>query len=145
MLCIVAMKFRSAFAAVLLLCPYTRQSHGAVFAWTSTTDVASKREVEFEQWVTARWEREHDNYSVIDFREEFDYGVIDNFHIALYLNHHYVYVHSDVPAEDPAFPGKRLLDVYETGGEGVHPGHNPATPFDRYHLNRSRSKRFFAS
>jgi hypothetical protein len=42
--------------------------------------------------------------------------VIDNFQIALYVNHHYVYVHSDVPAEDPAFPGKRLLDVYETGG-----------------------------
>ncbi|PYJ63227.1 MAG: hypothetical protein DMF42_08185 [Verrucomicrobia bacterium] len=60
--------------------------------------------------------------------------MIDNFQIALYLNHHYVYVHSDVPAEDPAFPGKRLLDVYETGGEGVHPGHNPATPFDRYHF-----------
>ncbi len=66
--------------------------------------------------------------------EEFDYGVIDNFQIALYLNHHYVYVHSDVPAEDPAFPRKRLLDLYETGGEGVHPGHNPATPFDRYHF-----------
>jgi hypothetical protein len=60
--------------------------------------------------------------------------VIDNFQIALYVNHDYVYVHSDVRAEDPAFPGKRLLDVYETGGEGVHPGRNPATPFDRYHF-----------
>jgi hypothetical protein len=94
MLCIVAMKFRSAFAAALLLCIYTRQSHGAVFARTYTTDVASKGEVEFEQWVTARWEREHGNYSVIDVREEFEYGVTDNFQIALYLNHHYVYVQS---------------------------------------------------
>jgi hypothetical protein len=86
------------------------------------------------QWVTARWEKEHGSYSVIDFREEFEYGVTDNFQIALYLNHHYVYANNDVPAEDPAHPGKRLLGVYETGGEDVRPGHNRATPFDSYHL-----------
>src|SRR5262249_59631300 len=27
-----------------------------------------------------------------------------------------------------------LPGVYETGGEDVHAGHNPATPFDSYHF-----------
>ena len=128
------MKFRSAFAATVLLSVHNVQLHAADLAWTYTTDLASKGEVEFEQWVTARWEKEHGAYNVIDFREEFGYGVADNFQIALYLNHHYVYANSDVPAEDPAHPGKRLAGVYETGGENVHAGHNPVTPFDGYHF-----------
>jgi hypothetical protein len=49
--------------------------------------------------VTTRWEKEHGSYSVIDFREDFEYGVTDNFQLALYLNHHYVYANDDVPAE----------------------------------------------
>jgi hypothetical protein len=66
------------------------------------------------------------------FREEFEYGVTDNFQLALYLNHHYVYAKDNVPAEDPARPAKRLFGVYETGGEDVHVGHNPTTLFDGY-------------
>jgi hypothetical protein len=131
MLCIVAMKFRSGFVAAVF-CAWLAQSHGAVFAWTYTTDIASKGEIEFEQWVTARWKKEHGNYDAIDFREEFEYGVTDNFQIVLYLNHHYVYANSDVPAEDPAHPANRLAGVYETGGEDVRASHNPTTPFDDY-------------
>ncbi len=132
MLCIVAMKFRSGLVAAVLFCAWTAQSYGAVFAWTYTTDIASKGEVEFEQWVTARWEKAHGSYNVIDFREEFEYGVTDNFQIALYLNHHYVYANRDVPAEDPAHPGNRLPGVYETSGEDVRASYNPTTPFDDY-------------
>src|SRR5207249_455793 len=77
---------------------------------------------------------EHGSYSVIDFREEFEYGVTDNFQLAIYLNHHYVHANDDVPAEDPAHPGNRLRGAYETGGEDVHAGHNPATTFDSYHF-----------
>lgn len=126
------MKFRSGFAAAVLFCAWIAQSRGAVFAWTYTTDITSKGEVEFEQWITTRWKKDHGNYNAIDFREEFEYGVTDNFQIALYLNHHYVYANSDVPAEDPAHPAKRLPGVYETGGEDVHATHNPATSFDDY-------------
>jgi Family of unknown function (DUF6662) len=132
MLCIIAMKFRSGFVAAVLFCGWIAQSHGAVFAWTYTTDIASKGEVEFEQWVTASWKKEHGNYNAIDFREEFEYGVTDNFQIALYLNHHYVYANRDVPAEDSAHPANRLPGVYETGGEDVRASHNPAAPFDDY-------------
>jgi hypothetical protein len=60
--------------------------------------------------------------------------VTDNFQLAIYLNHHYVHANDDVPAEDPARPGNRLPGAYETGGEDVHAGHNPATPFDSYHF-----------
>jgi hypothetical protein len=84
--------------------------------------------------MTARWEKEHGIYNVFDFREEFDYGVTDNLQIALYLNHHYVNADDDVPAEDPKHPGRRLPGVYETGGEDVHAGHDPSTPFDSYHF-----------
>jgi len=132
MLCIVAMKFRSAFAVAVLFCASATRSPAAVFAWTYTTDVASKGEVEFEQWVTARSEKEHGNYNAIDFREEFEYGVTDNFQLALYLNHRYVYANSDVPAEDPAHPENRLPGRYKTGGEDVRGSHNPARPFDDY-------------
>jgi hypothetical protein len=134
MLCILRMKFRLGCGIALLFCLSTAQAHEAIFAWTYTTDLTPKGHGEFEQWITARWEKEHGNYQVIDFREEFEYGVTDNFQVALYLNHHYVYANNDVPAEDPMHPGKRWPSVYETGGEDVHAGHDPATPFDSYHF-----------
>jgi hypothetical protein len=70
MLCIVAMKFRSAFAVSLLLCFAIERSHADIFAWTYTTELTTKGEIEFEQWVTTRWQKEHGNYEVVDFREE---------------------------------------------------------------------------
>jgi len=70
MLCIVAMKFRSAFAVSLLLCFAIERSHADIFAWTYTTELTTKGEIEFDQWVTTRWQKEHGNYEVVDFREE---------------------------------------------------------------------------
>jgi hypothetical protein len=78
-LCIVAMKLRLAFAAAILLGVAIAHAHEAIFSWTYTTDLTPKGHGEFEQWVTTRWEKEHGSYSVIDFREEFEYGVTDNF------------------------------------------------------------------
>jgi len=31
-----------------------------LFAWTYTTDLTTKGETEFEQWVTTRWQKEHE-------------------------------------------------------------------------------------
>lgn len=62
-------------------------AHESIFAWTYTPDLTRKGDGEFEQWVTARWEKEHGSYCVIDFREEFEYRVTDNFQVALCLNH----------------------------------------------------------
>jgi hypothetical protein len=81
---------RIAFTTVVagfLLGTSAARAHESIFAWTYTTDLTPKGDGEFEQWVTARWEKEHGSYSVIDFREEFEYGVTDNFQVALYLNH----------------------------------------------------------
>ena len=58
----------------------------------------------------------------------------DDFQMALYLNHHYVYTNYDIPVANPVHPKRRLRGVYETGGEEVHAGHDPATPFDSYHF-----------
>jgi hypothetical protein len=128
------MKFGLTFVGALLFAVSTSHGHEAIFSWTYTTDLTPKGHGEFEQWITTRWEKEHGSYSVVDFREEFEYGVTDNFQLAIYLNHHYVHANDDVPAEDPARPGNRLPGAYETGGEDVHAGHNPATPFDSYHF-----------
>ena len=49
--------------------------------------------------------------SVLDFREELDYGLTDDFQIALYLNHHYVDANDDVPVADPTHPKKRLPGI----------------------------------
>jgi hypothetical protein len=133
MLSMARMKFLSALAA-FLFCVSSVEAHEAIFAWTYTTDLTPKGHGEFEQWITPRWEKEHGNYSVIDFREEFEYGVTDDFQIALYLNHHYVYANDDVPVANPAHPKRRLPGVYETGGEDVHAGHDPEKPFDSYHF-----------
>src|SRR5215471_3801772 len=97
------MKFLQALAA-LLFCVSVAHAHEAIFSWTYTTDLTPKGHGEFEQWFTTRWEKEHGSYSVVDFREEFEYGVTDNFQLALYLNHHYVYANDDIPVTDPAHP-----------------------------------------
>jgi hypothetical protein len=128
------MKFGVTFVAALLFVVSTTHAHEAIFSWTYTTDLTPKGHGEFEQWITTGWEKEHGSYSAVDFREEFEYGVTDNFQMAIYLNHHYVHANDDVPAADPVHPGNRLPGSYETGGEDVHAGHNPATAFDSYHF-----------
>jgi len=118
--------------ALLILSPTTSRCDEAIFAWTYTTDLLPKGHWEFEHWATARLGKEHGTYSVLDFREELEYGLTDNFQISLYLNHQYVDANNDVPAENPALPGHRLPGVYETRGEDVPDGHDPARPFESY-------------
>jgi hypothetical protein len=106
----------------------------SIFAFTYTTDLLPKGRWEVEQWVTGRWAKEAGTYGVVDFREELEYGVTDNFQLAFYLNHHYVDANNDFPAEDPARPLRRLPGVYVTGGEDVHAEHDPSKPFRSYHF-----------
>ncbi len=128
------MNFRIALAFTLLLGCSVARADEAILAWTYTTDLLPQGKWEYEHWTTARWEKEHGDYSVFDFREEIEYGLTNDLQIAFYLNHHYVYADRDVPAEDPARPGHRLKGVYETGGEDVHADHDPSKPFDSYHF-----------
>ena len=100
MLKTLAMKSRIALVTLFLLCVSIASADEAIFAWTYTTDLLPKGRWEFEQWVTARWEKEHGTYSVFDFREELEYGVTDNFQLSLYLNHH------DVNAQNSVSSGR---------------------------------------
>ena len=128
------MKLRIVLGPLIFFAIGVAQADEAIFSWTYTTDLLPKGRFEFEQWVTARWEKEHGTYQVFDFREEFEYGVTDNFQVSLYLNHHYVDADKSVPKEDPARPGHRLPGAYETGGEDVHADQDPMRPFDSYHF-----------
>jgi hypothetical protein len=128
------LKIRFASAIAFFFCVVTARADEAIFSWTYTTDLLPQGKWEFEQWMTPRWEKEHGDYSVFDFREELEYGLTDNLQVSLYLNHHYVYANNDFPAADPAHPRNRLPGAYETGGEDVHADHNPAKPFDSYHF-----------
>src|SRR5205085_5524275 len=127
------MKLVSALAA-LLFCVSNTKAHEAIFAWTYNTDLTPKGHGEFEQWITPSWDKEHGSYGVIDFREEFEYGLTDNFQIALYLNPRYIYANDDVPVANPAHPKSLLPGAFETGGEDVHAAHDPAAPFESYHF-----------
>jgi len=69
MLCIVAMKFRSAFCGFALLCFAIERSHADIFAWTYTTELTTKVKSNLAVG-NYRWQKEHGNYEVVDFREE---------------------------------------------------------------------------
>src|ERR1700730_11204642 len=102
------LKIRFAFAIAFFPCLVTDRAEEARFSWTDTTDLLPQGKWEFEQWMTPRWEKEHGDYSVFDFREELEYGLTDDFQVSLYLNHHYVYANDDFPATDPAHPRHRF-------------------------------------
>ncbi len=114
--------------------PATSFADESIFAWTYTTDLLPKGKWEVEHWTTARLKKEHGTYNVVDFREEIEYGVLDNFQVALYLNHHDVSAKDSLPAEDSQNPGHRLRGSYVTGGEDVHADHDSSLPFDSYHF-----------
>src|SRR5436189_1833030 len=106
------MKKSFSLPALGLLCVFGFSSLAcageSIFAYTYTTDIQPKGRWEYEHQSTARFQKEHGDYTVLDSREEIEYGIADNFQIALYLNHHYAYANNDVPVEDPSNPGHRL-------------------------------------
>ncbi len=118
----------------LFILSQSAQAHESIFAWTYTTDLLPKGKWEFEQWATSRLQKEHGTYQAFDFREEIEYGLLDNLGVSIYLNHHYAKAKNSFPEEDPNNPGHRLSGSYVTGGEDVHPGHDPSQSFETYHF-----------
>jgi hypothetical protein len=56
------------------------------FTFNSDTNPVGKGQGEYEQWVTYRHRTDEDNsYTRLDFRHEFEYGLADNFDIAVYF------------------------------------------------------------
>jgi len=62
------------------------------FTYTYEPEVLPKGGMEFEQWITLRTQRtsggevKQGNFNLWELREEFEYGVTDNYSVSLYLN-----------------------------------------------------------
>jgi hypothetical protein len=64
-----------------------------IFTYTYEPETTPKGMFEFEQWITSRSGRNsavgQQDYQRWQFREEFEYGVTDNYTVSLYVNHDY--------------------------------------------------------
>jgi len=76
------------FIATPILLAFTTIAHAdpRPFTFNSDTNPVGKGQGEYEQWVTYRHRTDEDNsYTRLDFRHEFEYGLADNFDIAVYF------------------------------------------------------------
>lgn len=86
--------------AGLVLALTSAQANERLFTYTYEPETMPQGAFEAEQWVTWRAGRNttagQDNFHRLQFREELEYGVTDNYTVALYLNSDYR--HFDDPA-----------------------------------------------
>ncbi len=68
----------------------TAVANDRLFTYTYEPETMPAGAIEFEQWVTLRTQRTkkmgQDNYNRWDLREELEYGVTDDYQMAIYLN-----------------------------------------------------------
>src|SRR5581483_947013 len=90
-----------------------------LFTYTYEPETMPKGGFEFEQWVTLRAGRNRtvaqDDYRALDFREEFEYGVTDNYTVSLYVNSGHTYFHdpnTGNTVSDYRFTGVSLENKY---------------------------------
>jgi len=60
-----------------------------LFGYLYTTDLAPQGKWEFEQWITDREGQANGYFHHVDMRSEVEYGLTDNFQVALYVNYMY--------------------------------------------------------
>lgn len=76
----------SAFAAALVVFATVAQADPRPFSFSSDTYPMGKGDFEFEQWATWKHRTDEDaGFNRIDFREEFEFGITDNFDLGVYL------------------------------------------------------------
>ncbi|HLG89547.1 MAG TPA: DUF6662 family protein [Alphaproteobacteria bacterium] len=82
----------AACAALMSSCAYgpTAFADEPVFGYVYTTDLLPQDRYDIEQWITDRDGQAYGYYHAVEGRTEFEYGVTDNFQLALYLNYAYV-------------------------------------------------------
>jgi hypothetical protein len=74
------------------LCLAQARADDRRFTYSYEPEVLPARAMEFEQWITLRSQRtsggevKQGNYNLWEIREEFEYGVTDNYSVSLYLN-----------------------------------------------------------
>ena len=95
-----------------LLTAAAAQADERIFTYTYEPATPPKGEFEFEQWVTMRAGRNaavgQDDFYRVQFREELEYGVTDNYQVSLYFNHGYTHF------KDPG-TGARTSDYRQEG------------------------------
>ena len=83
-----------------------------MFTYSYEPGTPAKGELEFEQWTTVRAGRNdavgQSDYYRLEFREEIEYAVTDNYLLSLYFNHQYEHY------KDPA-TGERTSHYRQTG------------------------------
>lgn len=76
----------SAFAAALVVFATVAQADPRPFTFSSDTYPMGKGDFEFEHWSTWKSHTDQDDsFNRIDFREEFEFGITDNFDLGVYL------------------------------------------------------------
>ena len=72
------------FSAVagLLLAAQTARADEPVFGFVYTTDLLPKNQIEAEQWLTWKTEKAHGSFNLLEGRNEFSYGVSDDFQLS---------------------------------------------------------------
>jgi hypothetical protein len=74
------------FAAGLIAFATIATADPRPFTFSNDTYPMGKGDWEFEQWVTWRHHKDEDSgFNRVDFREEFEFGIADNFDLAFYL------------------------------------------------------------
>jgi hypothetical protein len=83
----------SVFIALGLLAAVSARADERLFTYTYEPETMPQGVFETEQWVTRRAGRNQtvgqDNFHRLQFREELEYGVTDNYTVSLYLNTDY--------------------------------------------------------
>ena len=90
----------------------TASADERVFTYSYEPGTIPKGELEFEQWITARAGRNtavgQNDFYRLQFREEIEYGVTENYQVSLYFNHGYTHF------KDPS-TGARTSDYRQEG------------------------------
>jgi len=72
-----------------------------LFSRTYTTETVPATHWELEQMIRNRSERSFGEYSAFDFSTEFEYGITNNFQMAVYLNSGFVHAKGAPDDDDP--------------------------------------------
>jgi hypothetical protein len=75
-----------------------------MFGYLYTTDTTPAGHWEYEQSQTLRWGKVKGDYTAVDLRNEFEYGVTDKFQASVYINSSYIRTRDSYDMEMPDMP-----------------------------------------
>lgn len=103
----------AALTLALLVAAPAHAGEGA-FGWIYTTDLQPKGTSELEQHVFLQQGQSQGEYSNWKFRTEYEYGVTDNYQVAVYLNSRYVHARRNGVDGRTGGPDTDFSDDFDT-------------------------------